>query len=168
LDRVSLVIRPGERVAVVGPSGSGKSTLLHLLLGFVVPTSGRILVDGVDLRELDLDAWRERLAWVPQDPRLPAPTVEFLGRPVVGLSAGQRQRVALARAYRRDAPVVLLDEPTARLDVASEAAVVAETVGLLVGRTALIVAHRPALLTAVDRVIRLRDGVLEREGVAVA
>lgn len=157
LDRVSMVIRPGERVAVVGPSGAGKSTLLHLLLGFVVPAGGRVLVDGVDLREVDLEAWRRELAWVPQDPRLPAATV---ARPVAGLSAGQRQRVALARAYRRDARVVLLDEPTARLDLVSEAAVVAESTRLLAGRTALLVAHGPALLSVVDRVIRIRDGVL--------
>lgn len=63
---VTLTIRPGERIAVVGPSGAGKSTLLNLLLGFVRPTSGRVTVDGVDLAQADLDAWRRNLAWVPQ------------------------------------------------------------------------------------------------------
>ncbi|MBX6723843.1 MAG: thiol reductant ABC exporter subunit CydD, partial [Dactylosporangium sp.] len=66
----SFEIRAGERVALVGPSGSGKSTILALLLGFVTPTEGRITVDGVDLRDLDLDRWRRRLAWVPQRPHL--------------------------------------------------------------------------------------------------
>jgi ATP-binding cassette subfamily C protein CydD len=194
LNRVSLVIRPGERVAVVGPSGSGKSTLLHLLLGFVAPDQGRVLVDGADLRDLDLDAWRRHLGWVPQNPRLAADGVvdnirlgapgatfdevraaarvagaeELLGRAAEGLSAGQRQRVALARAYLRDAPVVLLDEPTARLDLRTEALVAESAARLLTGRTALLVAHRPALLAAADRVVRLRDGVLDDTALEVS
>ena len=81
-----------------------------------------------------------------------------LGERGHGLSSGQRQRVALARAFLRDAPVVLLDEPTARLDGTSEAAVLAGSRQLITGRTALIVAHRPALLDAADRVVRLVDG----------
>ena len=84
----------------------------------------------------------------------------MLGERGYGLSSGQRQRIALARAYLRDAPVVLLDEPTARLDAASEAAVVASTERLLAGRTALFVAHRPALLAAADRVLRVDRGVV--------
>ncbi|RJL32872.1 thiol reductant ABC exporter subunit CydD [Bailinhaonella thermotolerans] len=198
LDGVSLTVRAGERIAVIGPSGAGKSTLLHLLLGFVRPDSGRVLVDGADLASFDLAEWRRRLAWVPQAPHLFAASVtdnirlgdpsadpelvrraaraahaeEFvqalpegydtpLGERGAGLSAGQRQRVALARAYLSDAPIVLLDEPTARLDLASEAAVTEAAIELLEGRTAILVAHRPALLAAADRVVRLRDGRLE-------
>ena len=67
---VDLRIDPSQRVAVVGPSGAGKTTLASLLLGFVRPDSGRILVDGTDLAELDLNDWRARLAWLPQNPRL--------------------------------------------------------------------------------------------------
>ncbi|MEV4189410.1 thiol reductant ABC exporter subunit CydD, partial [Streptosporangium canum] len=73
LEDVSLVIAPGERVALVGESGAGKSTLLHLLLGFVSPATGRVLIDGVELT--DLDAWRGRLAFVPQRPHLFATSV---------------------------------------------------------------------------------------------
>ncbi|GAA4458427.1 thiol reductant ABC exporter subunit CydD [Phytohabitans houttuyneae] len=192
---VSLTVRAGERVAIIGPSGAGKSTLLGLLLGFVRPTEGRVLVDGVDLATLDLDAWRQRLAWVPQrahlfaasladNIRLGAPGAPdeavrmavkaaaldevvdalpdgldtVLGERGHGLSSGQRQRVALARAFVRDAPILLLDEPTARLDGGSEAAVLDATRRLVVGRTALMVAHRPALLAEADRVIRVADG----------
>jgi ATP-binding cassette subfamily C protein CydD len=63
-------IRPGERVALVGPSGAGKTTVINLLLGFIRPEGGSILVNGLDLTELDLEDWRRRLAWVPQGPRL--------------------------------------------------------------------------------------------------
>lgn len=196
LSGVSLTIEPGERVALVGESGGGKSTLLHLLLGFVQPSEGRVLVDGADLRDLDPGAWRDRLAFVPQRPHLFATSVadnirlgapeasqedvrraaaaaradEFVERLPGGydaqvgerganLSAGQRQRVALARAFcRPHAPVLLLDEPTARLDGRSEAAVVAATADLSRGRTAVIVAHRPAMIELADRVVRLHEG----------
>lgn len=196
LREVSLTIAPGERVALIGPSGAGKSTLLALLLRFVTPTGGRVLVDGDDLANLDPDHWRRRLAWVPQRPHLFAASLATnitLGAPTTperlaaaisaaglddvvaalpdgldtvlgegghGLSSGQRQRVALARAFLRDAPVVLLDEPTARLDSATEAAVREATARLVTGRTTLLVAHRPALLELADRVVRLVDGRL--------
>ncbi|TDD20574.1 thiol reductant ABC exporter subunit CydD [Nonomuraea diastatica] len=195
LDDVSLTIGPCERVALVGESGGGKSTLLHLILGFVHPSEGRVLIDGTDLRELDLASWRARLAFVAQRPHLFATTVAGnirLGAPsasteevrraaaaahagfvadlpqgfdtVVGergadFSAGQRQRIALARAFcRPGASVLLLDEPTARLDGRSEAAVVAATADLARGRTAVIVAHRPAMIDLADRVVRVHEG----------
>ncbi|MET8198709.1 thiol reductant ABC exporter subunit CydD [Micromonospora taraxaci] len=82
----------------------------------------------------------------------------LLGERGHGLSSGQRQRVALARAFLRDAPVVLLDEPTARLDTAAEAVVLDATRSLVAGRTALLVAHRPALLADADRILRIEDG----------
>ncbi|WP_219471817.1 thiol reductant ABC exporter subunit CydD [Nonomuraea rhizosphaerae] len=196
LEDVTLTIEPGERVALVGESGGGKSTLLNLILGFLQPSAGRVLVDGADLRDLDLDAWRARLAFVPQRPHLFATTVadnirlgdpsaspervrqaaraahadDFvsalpggydtaIGERGANLSAGQRQRVALARAFcRPDTSVLLLDEPTARLDGRSEAAVVAATAGLAEGRTAIIVAHRPAMIDLADRVVRVHEG----------
>ncbi|MGI5244452.1 thiol reductant ABC exporter subunit CydD [Dactylosporangium sp. CA-139066] len=199
-----LAVEPGDRIALVGPSGGGKSTLLSVVLGFTPPTAGRVLVGGADLAALDLDAWRARLAWLPQRPHLFAGTVADnirLGAPEVpladvvaaaraaeadgfvqalprgydtdlaehGLSSGQRQRLAMARAWlRRDAALLLFDEPTARLDPSSEAAVVASAARLAAGRTALLVAHRPALLSIATRTVRVEAGRLTEAHPAVA
>lgn len=63
---MSFEIKPGERVALIGPSGAGKSTVLNLLLGFVAPSAGRILVNDIPIEDLDMTAWRARLAYLPQ------------------------------------------------------------------------------------------------------
>ncbi|EOD66941.1 thiol reductant ABC exporter subunit CydD [Amycolatopsis vancoresmycina] len=193
LSDVDLVVPAGSRMALVGPSGSGKSTLLAVLLGFVPPTAGRVLVDGVDLRSLSSPDWLADVAWVPQRPTLfrgtlganialgdPSADIAAAARAAaldsvaaglpsgyatqVGelgevLSAGQRQRVGLARALARtSAGLVLLDEPTARLDSRTESAVLSATRRLLPGRTAVLVAHRPAMVALAERVVELRGG----------
>jgi ABC-type multidrug transport system fused ATPase/permease subunit len=194
LDGVSLHVEPREVLAIAGPSGSGKSTLLGVLLGLVVADAGSVRVGGVDLAELDPEAWRARLAWVPQRPhmfaasvaenvklgcpgasddqvrraiaaaglaevvqRLPHGVDTVLGDRGAGLSAGERQRVALARAFLRDAPLLLLDEPTANLDGHTERVVLDAVRRLSHGRTVVLVAHRPALLALADRVVRLGE-----------
>ena len=192
LHGADLVVEPGETVALTGPSGCGKSTLLDVVLGLRRPGSGQVLLGGVDLRDLDLDAWRAGIGWVPQRPHLFARSVADnvrIGRPgaseaeveaaleaagltaVVrhlphgvdtrlgdggaGLSLGERQRLALARAFVRDAPLLVLDEPTASLDAETEAEVLDAVRRLTEGRTALVVAHRPALAALADRVVHL-------------
>ncbi|MGJ7015162.1 thiol reductant ABC exporter subunit CydD [Streptomyces griseorubens] len=99
---------------------------------------------------------------------LPHGVGTVLGEDGAGLSAGQRQRLALARAFLADRPVLLLDEPTAALDGATEAEVVEAVRRLAEGRTVLLVVHRPALLAAADRVVRLTAPEARDEAVAVA
>ncbi len=75
LEDATLALAPGERVALVGPSGAGKSTVARLLLRFDHPDRGRVLVGATDLADVDGDAWRRRVAWVPQRPHLAAGTI---------------------------------------------------------------------------------------------
>ncbi|MFG2498310.1 thiol reductant ABC exporter subunit CydD [Streptomyces sp. NPDC048441] len=99
---------------------------------------------------------------------LPGGMETVLGEDGAGLSAGQRQRLALARAFLADRPVVLLDEPTAALDGETEAGVVEAVRRLAVGRTVLLVVHRPALLGVADRVVRLNAAGVRQQGLGLA
>ncbi|MFK4146160.1 thiol reductant ABC exporter subunit CydD [Streptomyces sp. NPDC004065] len=94
---------------------------------------------------------------------LPQGMETVLGEDGAGLSAGQRQRLALARAFLADRPVLLLDEPTAALDGATEAEVVEAVRRLSAGRTVLLVVHRPALLAVADRIVRLEGAAPRRD-----
>lgn len=198
---VSFAIPAGQHIALVGPSGAGKSTLLYLLLGFAPPESGMILAAGEPLGELDPDAWRRSIAWVPQRAHLFPGTVADnialgsegvtrdaivaaaekarastfidalprgydtpLGEGGTGLSGGEIQRIALARAFLRDAPLVVLDEPTASLDLASEAAVNTAIDALARGRTMITIAHRLHTVRRADRLIVLDAGRVVAEG----
>ncbi len=194
LDGLDLTIRAGESLAIVGQNGAGKTTLAKLLCRLYEPTEGRILVDGIDLRELDVRAWRARVAAVFQDflrYELPlrtnvapagAPDDDIraalalaradaladldtpLSRAYAGgrdLSGGQWQRVALARALCKvgaGAGVVLLDEPTAQLDVRGELEIFDRLLDATRGATTILVSHRFSTVRRADRICVVERG----------
>jgi len=195
LHGLSLTVHNGQQVALVGASGAGKSTVAHLLLRFGEPQAGRILVDGRPLAGVPVEAWRQRIAWVPQRPflfhdslaanirlgrpeaslaevkaaarlaeldewieTLPAGYETLVGEQGARLSGGQAQRLALARAFLRDAPFLILDEPTAHLDVEQETLIAAATQRLCRGRTTLTIAHRLSTVQRMEQIFVMAGG----------
>lgn len=198
---LSFSLRKDTMTAIVGASGAGKSTIAHLLLGFIHPDAGSLIVDDHRLADYNPDAWRRRIAYIPQRPHLFAATVadnirlgcerandeaveraakmahadEFIQRlpdsyrTVLGergwnLSGGQRQRIALARAFLRDAPILLLDEPTANLDGDYERQLQDSIDALAVGRITLVIAHRLSTIRKADQIIVLDRGRIIETG----
>lgn len=204
LDGFDLTIPAGRSLAIVGQNGAGKTTLAKLLCRLYDPDEGAVLVDGTDLRELDLASWRSRVAAVFQDfvryelslrenvvPGVAGPdaagdgstvdaavaaglaaaraegladldTVLAKGYPGgTDLSGGQWQRVALARAVARvrlGAGVVLLDEPTAQLDVRGEAEIFERLLEATRGCTTILISHRFSTVRRADAICVVEDG----------
>ncbi len=198
---VSLRVEPGQTVAVVGATGAGKSTLLSLLPRFYDATGGRILVDGVDVREYRLASLRRQIAMVLQPPLVLPFSVRdniAFGRPDAGLdevvtaarlarihdtivalpdgydtvvgeqgvtlSEGEKQRITIARALVRDAPILILDEPTSALDAETEALILQGLERLAAGRTTFVIAHRLSTVRKADLIVVLRDGRIVEHG----
>jgi ATP-binding cassette subfamily B protein len=194
LDGFDLTIPAGSSLAIVGRNGAGKTTLAKLLCRLYDPGSGAVEVDGIDLRALDVDAWRRRVTAVFQDfIRLELPLRDnvapggapdevvnaaladagasglaaldtILSKSYDGgtdLSGGQWQRVALARALaavRAGAGVVLLDEPTAQLDVRGEAEIFERILSATRGCTTILISHRFSTVRLADRICVVEDG----------
>jgi ATP-binding cassette subfamily B protein/subfamily B ATP-binding cassette protein MsbA len=201
LDDISFSARPGEMIALVGLTGAGKTTLVSLIPRFYDPTSGRVLVDGMDVRSYTLRSLRERIAIVLQDPVLFGGTIadnlrygrldatdaeveeaaraahahEFVSHlpkryetPIAeaggGLSGGERQRLSVARAILKNAPILILDEPTSSLDAISEEIVFAALRRLRTGRTTIVIAHRLSTVRDADRILVLDGGRIAAHG----
>jgi ATP-binding cassette subfamily B protein len=194
LDRFDLTIPAGSSLAIVGQNGAGKTTLAKLLCRLYDPQDGAIEIDGVDLSELDIDAWRARVTAVFQDfirfelplrdnvspAGAPDGVIEsalaeagashlasldtILARGYEGgtdLSGGQWQRVALARALcavKMGAGLVLLDEPTAQLDVRGEAEIFERILKATRKATTILISHRFSTVRQADRICVLEHG----------
>jgi ATP-binding cassette, subfamily B, bacterial len=194
---VSFQLEPGTSAGIAGATGAGKTTLVSLLTRFYDPTSGRIALDGVDLRDYRLVDLRNQFAIVLQEPVLFSTSVaeniayarpgarrreieaaaraadahDFIaelpdgyetpvGERGMRLSGGERQRISLARAFLKDAPLLVLDEPTSSVDVHTEATIMAAMERLMAGRTTIMIAHRLSTLEDCDVRLEIEDGRL--------
>ncbi len=203
---LSFRLKAGEILALVGENGAGKTTLVKLLTRLYDPDEGRILLDGRDLRDYDLEALRGNIGVIFQDfvrynltaseniavgrigarddrgrieqaarrsladdvvANLPGGYDQMIGKRFkngVELSGGEWQKIAIARAYMREAPVVILDEPTAALDARAEFEVFRRFKELSEGKTAVLISHRFSSVRMADRILVLQDGRVEASG----
>ncbi len=205
LTDISLTLRPGEKLAVVGLNGAGKTTLIRLICGFLDPTRGRVLLDGKDIRIYNRRDYYRMFSAVFQEFSLLAGTIAAnvaqdkdgvdmervrecvdkaglrrkveslkdgyetnLNREVfedaILLSGGETQRLMLARALYKDAPFIVLDEPTAALDSIAESEMYQKYNEMTNGKSSIYISHRLASTRFCDRIILITDGGIGEEG----
>ena len=201
LHDITFGAKPGEVVALVGLTGAGKTTLVSLIPRFYNATTGRVLIDGIDVRSYKVRSLRDRIAIVLQEPVLFSGTIgdnvrygrldatpqeiedaaraahahEFISHLAKaydteiaeaggGLSGGERQRLSVARAILKNAPILILDEPTSSLDAISEEIVFAALRRLRAGRTTIVIAHRLSTVRDADRILVLDGGKIAAQG----
>lgn len=202
----SLIINPGEKIALVGENGAGKTTLMKLLARFYDVTSGEILIDGINIKDLDLDSWYKNFGVLFQDfnkyehtakenigfgrthdnvdlrdiigaaSQAGAHTMiskfeqgyeQMLGKTFEGgidLSGGQWQKIALARAFLRNAPVLVLDEPTAAIDAKAESEIFNRVERLSKDKTVVIISHRFSTVRNADKIYVIDNGKIVEAG----
>ena len=211
LKGLSLEIKRGQHVAIVGENGAGKTTLVKLLTGLYLPTSGEILIDGQDIGEVDAMAWHQQLAVLSQSfirydfatayenvwygdvsheldrdrlaaalkqaeaddfvKKLPRGGDSYVDKWMtddgddkgVDLSGGQWQRLALARNFYRDAPIVILDEPTSAVDAAAEARIFRHLFKQK-DKTIIAISHRLSTVKKADVIYFMKDGRIVEQG----
>lgn len=202
---MNLTIKPGEKLAVVGLNGAGKTTLTKLLCGFIDPTEGAVLLNGVDIRQYNRREYYRLFSAVFQEFSMIATTVsqnvsqtvegedevrvrealekagltekmESLPKGIytqltrevyedgIELSGGQTQRMMLARALYKDAPILVLDEPTAALDPIAESDLYQKYNEMTKGKSAIYISHRLASTRFCDRILYLEKGKILEEG----
>lgn len=204
LKNVSITIKAGERLSVVGLNGAGKTTFIKLLCRLYDTDEGEILIDGVNIREYDYDEYMKLFSVVFQDFRLLSFSAKdniLLGaedsdeavdamfekvglldkinslpkgrdtmmfrefdRDGVQLSGGEQQKLAIARALYKDAPVVILDEPTAALDPVAEYEIYCKFNDLVGGKTAVYISHRLSSCKFCDRIAVFSEGTIKELG----
>jgi ATP-binding cassette, subfamily B, bacterial len=193
--------KANEVVAIAGPTGAGKTTLVSLLPRFYDVKGGRVLIDGIDVRQISLRSLREQISIVLQEPLLFSATIaenirygrldasmneiiaaaeaanahEFitalpekyetrLGERGVRLSLGERQRISVARAFLKNAPILILDEPTSSIDSKTEAVILDALDRLMAGRTTFMIAHRLSTIRNADLILVMHHGQIVQRG----
>jgi ATP-binding cassette subfamily B protein len=201
LEDISFEVNPGQTLALVGPTGVGKTTIIQLVARFYDPKSGRITIDGHDLRDLTQNSLRNQISMVLQDTFLfngtiaeniayakPSASPEEIeeaaktagvyddimempdkfdtetGERGIRLSGGQKQRLSIARAVLRDAPVLILDEATASVDMQTEAQIQAAIAKMRGKRTIIAIAHRLSTIRNADIILVLKEGKIVQQG----
>jgi ABC-type multidrug transport system fused ATPase/permease subunit len=201
LHDIAFEVKPGQMIALVGLTGAGKTTLVSLIPRFYDATSGRVTIDGVDVRQYRVRSLRSKIGIVLQDPVLFSGTIadnlrygrldatdeeieqaaraahahEFIVRLPKGydteiaeaggsLSGGERQRLSVARAILKNAPILILDEPTSSLDAISEEIVFSALRRLRAGRATIVIAHRLSTVRDADRILVLDGGQIAAQG----
>jgi ATP-binding cassette subfamily B protein len=199
LDDLSFVAEPGSVTAILGTTGSGKSSLVNLIPRFYDVQEGRVLIDGVDVRDVNQEELRDNIAMVLQETVLFSGTIRdnirfgrpdatedeilaaakaaqadpfiqelpekydaIVGQRGVNLSGGQKQRMAIARALIRRAPILILDDSTSAVDVATERRIQEALAEL--DQTTIMVAQRISAVVSADKILVLEDGRLVAEG----
>ncbi len=201
LKGIDCYLEQGKITAIVGPTGTGKTTFANILLGFLRPTAGQILANGISIEETGQENWQKLIAYVPQHPHFFNDTVLenlLLAQPnatedqvfdaalkagahsfiqalphqyntpltenASRLSGGEKQRLALARAFLKNAPILILDEPTSNLDPESEQHISDATEQIIKGRTTLIIAHRLKTVRKADNILVFDAGTIAESG----
>jgi ABC-type multidrug transport system fused ATPase/permease subunit len=202
LKGVSFRAQPGQLIALVGLTGAGKTSLVSLIPRFYDAESGRVLVDGRDVRDYKLRSLRDQVSVVLQDAVLFSGTIadnirygrldatdeeviaaakaayadDFILRKPEGydtkigsedgtqLSGGERQRISIARAFLKNAPILILDEPTSSLDARAESSIFESLRDLMEERTTIVIAHRLSTVRDADKILVLDGGQIIGEG----
>ncbi|MBQ9098683.1 MAG: ABC transporter ATP-binding protein [Clostridia bacterium] len=198
LQNINLEIKKGETLAIVGATGCGKSSLVRLIPRFYDAVSGEVLVDGLPVKEYDLKALRQKIAFVLQKSELFSDTVAnnirwgkadasdqqvrevaeiaqahdfimgfaddyetFVAEKGASLSGGQKQRLSIARALVRDPEILILDDATSALDLATEGKLRRALHERFENSTVILIAQRIASVREADRIAVLENGTIK-------
>ncbi|OLR22348.1 thiol reductant ABC exporter subunit CydD [Bacillus cereus] len=201
LEGINFTWEGNGAIGVIGESGTGKSTLIDVLAGFLSPSSGKMLVNGVEVDGSTREDWQKNIAYIPQQPyifplslkdnirfyetnatdeevervinevglrslvtSLPNGIHERIGEGGRMLSGGQEQRVAMARALLSKKPIILLDEPTAHLDIETEFEIKQAMLRLFNGKLVFLATHRLHWMKQMDHILILNKGEMKESG----
>ncbi|AOM05036.1 TPA: thiol reductant ABC exporter subunit CydD [Bacillus cereus] len=201
LEGINFTWEGNGAIGVIGESGAGKSTLIDVLAGFLSPSSGKMLVNGLEVDGSTREDWQKNIAYIPQQPyifplslkdnirfyetnatdeevervinevglrslvtSLPNGIHERIGEGGRMLSGGQEQRVAMARALLSKKPIILLDEPTAHLDIETEFEIKQAMLRLFNGKLVFLATHRLHWMKQMDHILILNKGEMKESG----